>query len=42
VYRRPHLNEFLTKLSKLGVVSVFTANKAEYADPILDRIDPNK
>ena len=41
MYRRPHLTEFLNKVSKLGTVTVFTANKAEYANPILDRIDPH-
>ena len=40
MYKRPHLNEFLSRVSKLGVVSVFTANKAEYANPILDKLDP--
>lgn len=40
VYKRPNLNEFLTKLQKIGTVSVFVAHPAKYADPILDKLDP--
>lgn len=40
VYKRPHLEEFLKKISKLGHVSVFTASVQKYADPIIDLIDP--
>ena len=40
VYKRPHLREFLEKLSKLGTVSVFSQNQGHYADPIIDKLDP--
>lgn len=37
---RPHLKEFLSTLSKIFRIVVFTAGKKEYAKPILDAIDP--
>lgn len=40
VYKRPHLDEFLTRLQDLGTVSIFAANQQKYADPILNQIDP--
>ena len=41
VYIRPGCEQFLEKLSKIAEVVVFTASLAEYANPILDRIDPH-
>lgn len=42
LYKRPFLQEFLTKVSQLGVVSIFTQTQAKYADPILDCLDPER
>ena len=42
MYKRPHLREFLAKISQIGTVSVFTQNVRSYADPIIDRLDPDK
>lgn len=35
------MDEFLTKLQQMGTVSVFAANQARYADPILNQLDPS-
>eukprot|EP00347_Sterkiella_histriomuscorum_P016946 403351246 len=40
VYKRPYLDTFLKDLSKMGQISIFTAGTQEYADPIIDEIDP--
>jgi TFIIF-interacting CTD phosphatase-like protein len=32
--------EFIQKLQELGTVSVFTFKPKKYADPILDKLDP--
>jgi CTD small phosphatase-like protein 2 len=37
---RPHLRAFLERASKQFELVVFTAATREYADRILDRIDP--
>lgn len=39
---RPYLEDCLEKLSQLYEIVVFTAGVQQYADPILDRIDPEK
>ncbi|CAG8458871.1 11290_t:CDS:2 [Funneliformis caledonium] len=36
VYKRPHVDHFLKK------VVIFTASMPEYADPVIDWLDPNK
>ncbi len=38
---RPHLHEFLTEMSKYYEIVIFTAALQDYADYILDRIDPD-
>jgi len=38
---RPNLKEILIKLKKIYEIVVWTAAIKEYADPILDRIDPD-
>lgn len=40
IYKRPHLDEFLKKISRFGNVYIFTASIQKYADPIIDIIDP--
>ncbi len=40
VYKRPHLEFFLSELVKIAEVSLFTASKKDYADQILAIIDP--
>lgn len=42
VQMRPHLREFLERVSKLFDVYFFTSSTADYADPIIDKIIPNK
>ena len=39
---RPGLNQFLTEISKLYEIILFTSAKQEYADPIIDLIDKDK
>ncbi|KAJ6253056.1 scp1-like small phosphatase 4-related [Anaeramoeba flamelloides] len=41
VQKRPHLKTFLETCSQLFEVVVFTAGTKEYADIILDELDPN-
>ena len=42
VYKRPHLREFLLKVAQLGQVSIFTHHQRSYADPIIDKLDPER
>lgn len=39
---RPFAKEFLRLVSKYYEVVIFTASLREYANPLLDRLDPNK
>lgn len=39
---RPHLFEFLKEMSRFYEMIIFTASTKEYADLILNLIDPNK
>lgn len=41
VLKRPHLDTFLRKVSEWYNICIFTAALQEYADPIIDRIDPH-
>jgi len=41
VHKRPFMKEFLAKLAELGTVSVFVGSKRNYADPIINAIDPD-
>ncbi|CDW74592.1 dullard-like phosphatase domain containing protein [Stylonychia lemnae] len=40
VFKRPHMEYFLNELFKIADVMVFTASMQDYADQILDVIDP--
>jgi TFIIF-interacting CTD phosphatase-like protein len=40
IYKRPYLDHFLNSIAELGEVSIFTASVKQYADPIIDEIDP--
>lgn len=42
VYKRPHLREFLNKANQLGQLSVFSQNQRSYAEPIIDKLDPER
>ncbi|KAG9294048.1 hypothetical protein G9A89_000670 [Geosiphon pyriformis] len=42
VYKRPHVDYFLKKVSEWYKVVIFTASMPEYADPVIDWLDPNK
>ncbi|KAJ2759948.1 Nuclear envelope morphology protein 1 [Coemansia sp. BCRC 34490] len=39
VYKRPHVDYFLRKVSEWYTVVIFTASLAEYADPVIDLLD---
>lgn len=40
VLRRPHLETFLEAMSKLYEIVFYTASVKEYANPVIDYIDP--
>ncbi|ORX58537.1 hypothetical protein BCR36DRAFT_276372 [Piromyces finnis] len=42
VYKRPYVDSFLKKVSEWYKVVVFTASLKEYADPVIDYLDPEK
>ncbi|KAJ2794686.1 Nuclear envelope morphology protein 1, partial [Coemansia helicoidea] len=42
VYKRPHVDYFLHKVSEWYTVVVFTASLAEYADPVIDLLDAQR
>ncbi|KAJ3223589.1 Nuclear envelope morphology protein 1 [Clydaea vesicula] len=42
VYKRPHVDYFLQKVSEWYKVVIFTASMAEYADPVIDWLDKSK
>ncbi|KAJ1724397.1 Nuclear envelope morphology protein 1 [Coemansia erecta] len=39
VYKRPHVDYFLRKVSEWYKIVIFTASMAEYADPVIDLLD---
>ena len=39
---RPYIKECLTHLAKFYEMAIFTAADQEYADLILDKLDPSK
>ncbi|TCD62025.1 hypothetical protein EIP91_007543 [Steccherinum ochraceum] len=41
VLKRPGVDNFLKKMGELYEVVVFTASLSKYADPVLDRLDPD-
>ncbi|KAJ3449771.1 ctd nuclear envelope phosphatase [Anaeramoeba flamelloides] len=41
VYKRPHVSEFLSQISKWFNIVIYTSSVQEYADPIIDFLDPN-
>ncbi|TPX59178.1 hypothetical protein PhCBS80983_g02645 [Powellomyces hirtus] len=42
VYKRPHCDLFLKKVCEWYKVVIFTASMPEYADPVIDWLDPRK
>ncbi|KAI9313670.1 HAD-like domain-containing protein [Zopfochytrium polystomum] len=42
VYKRPHVDYFLKKVSEWYKVVIFTASMPEYADPVIDWLDKNR
>lgn len=42
VLKRPHVDDFLEKMSKLFEIVIFTASIPEYANPLLDQLDQRK
>ena len=41
VSKRPHVDEFLMRMSKLYELVIWTASLAKYADKVIDQLDPN-
>ncbi|RHZ45483.1 hypothetical protein Glove_673g20 [Diversispora epigaea] len=42
MHKRPHVDHFLKKVSEWYKVIIFTASMPEYADPVIDLLDPNR
>ncbi|KAI0786734.1 HAD-like domain-containing protein [Abortiporus biennis] len=42
VLKRPGVDTFLKKMGELYEIVVFTASLSKYADPVLDRLDPDR
>ena len=42
VLKRPFLDEFLSTFSNLFEIVIFTSSVSEYANPLLNELDPNK
>ncbi len=42
VYKRPHVNYFLKKVSEWYKIVIYTASVREYADPVIDWLDSEK
>ena len=42
ILKRPHLDTFLEQMSQLYEIIYYTASVKEYADAIIDYIDPNR
>ena len=42
VLKRPYLDEFLNIVTQKYEVIIFTASISDYANPLLDQLDPNK
>ena len=42
VYKRPHVDMFLKKVSEWYRLVIFTASMAEYADPVIDWLDSSR
>ncbi|KAI0072499.1 NIF-domain-containing protein [Panus rudis PR-1116 ss-1] len=42
VLKRPGVDNFLKRMGEIYEVVVFTASLAKYADPVLDRLDPER
>jgi len=42
VFKRPYVDMFLHRLSKIYELVLFTASVPSYADPLVDRLDPYK
>ncbi|CAG8477694.1 4355_t:CDS:2 [Paraglomus occultum] len=42
VHKRPHVDYFLMKVAEWYKVVIFTASMPEYADPVIDWLDPDK
>lgn len=42
VRNRPFLTEFIQRMSKLYDLAVYTASAKDYADAVMDKIDPNR
>ena len=42
VLKRPYVDEFLDKVSNLFELVIFTASISDYANPLLNKLDPNR
>ena len=42
MYKRPHFKEFISKVSQISTVSIFTQSQRSFAEPIIDQLDPEK
>lgn len=42
VLKRPGVDEFMRRMGELYEIVIYTASLSKYADPLLDKLDPNK
>lgn len=40
IHVRPYCREFLSELSKIAEIVIFTAGNSRYADAVLNQLDP--
>ena len=41
VHKRPGVDQFLNKMAQLYVIAIYTASTKDYADKVIEVLDPN-